>query len=133
DKPITDDCPGKVIATVPPPDQPLPKGSAVSVTVGVLASGPDTCKSGFVWRDAFPGDHVCVAPAVRAQAQAENAQGPAHRALPVFGLPFGPDTCAPGFVWRDARQGDHVCVSGASRQAAADENRQAASRLACTH
>jgi hypothetical protein len=23
-------------------------------------SGPDTCLEGFVWREAFPGDHVCV-------------------------------------------------------------------------
>jgi hypothetical protein len=33
----------------------------------------DTCKPGFVWREAFSNDHVCVDPAVRAQAQADNA------------------------------------------------------------
>ena len=25
-------------------------------------SGPDTCRPGYVWRRAFPGDHVCVPP-----------------------------------------------------------------------
>jgi hypothetical protein len=29
--------------------------------------GLDTCVQGFVWRDAFPGHHVCVTPAVRLQ------------------------------------------------------------------
>ena len=28
-----------------------------------LPYGPDTCKQGYVWRDAIPGDHVCVVPA----------------------------------------------------------------------
>ena len=131
DKPITDDCPGNVIATAPPPGQPMPKGSAISVTVGALASGPDTCKSGFVWREAFPGDHICVTPAVRAQTNIENQQAPSRR-MPL-GLPFGgpPDLCAQGFVWREARQGDRVCVPGASRDQAADDNRQAASRRSC--
>ena len=25
-----------------------------------LAWAQDTCRQGFVWREAFPGDHVCV-------------------------------------------------------------------------
>lgn len=36
--------------------------------------GPDTCKPGFVWREACgPSDHVCVTLQVRGQAQADNA------------------------------------------------------------
>jgi hypothetical protein len=36
--------------------------------------GPDTCKAGFVWREACgPSDHVCVTLQVRGQAQADNA------------------------------------------------------------
>ncbi|MGD8214026.1 hypothetical protein [Aestuariimicrobium sp. Y1814] len=34
--------------------------------------GPDTCKVGWVWRDAFPGDHVCVTGETRARTAAEN-------------------------------------------------------------
>ncbi len=36
------------------------------------AWGPDTCRQGYVWRDAFPGDHVCVTVESRAQAQEDN-------------------------------------------------------------
>jgi len=31
------------------------------------------CKPGYVWREAVPGDYVCVAPEVRDQVQADNA------------------------------------------------------------
>jgi hypothetical protein len=44
----------------------LSSGSAVA------QYGPDTCRQGYVWRDAVPGDHVCVPPWIRAQAQQEN-------------------------------------------------------------
>jgi hypothetical protein len=30
------------------------------------AYGPDTCVSGMVWREAVPGDQVCVTPERRA-------------------------------------------------------------------
>ncbi len=95
-----------------------------------LPYGPDTCKQGFVWREAFPGDHVCVRPEVRSQAAADNAAGPSRR-QPGGGA-FGPDTCLPGFVWRDARPGDHVCVPPATRDAAATDNRLAGNRRAAT-
>jgi len=36
-------------------------------------SGSDTCKSGYVWRQAWPEDHVCVTTATRSQAQSDNA------------------------------------------------------------
>ncbi len=32
------------------------------------------CKPGFVWRDAFNGDGVCVTPQARARVHAENAR-----------------------------------------------------------
>jgi hypothetical protein len=79
-----------------------------------LPFGPDTCKSGFVWREAVPDDHVCVSPASRAATAQQNSEGAGHR-LPNGG-PYGPDTCAQGFVWRDAFPGDHVCVTPAARQ-----------------
>ena len=34
--------------------------------------GPDTCRVGYVWRDAFPGDHVCVEGSVRTSTAQEN-------------------------------------------------------------
>ena len=35
---------------------------------------PHTCLQGYVRREAYPGDDVCVTGAVRAQAAADNAQ-----------------------------------------------------------
>ena len=45
---------------------------ALSSSSAVAQYGPDTCRQGFVWREAVPGDHVCVPPWVRAHAQHEN-------------------------------------------------------------
>jgi hypothetical protein len=103
-------------------------GLAVGVALAQLPYGPDTCEQGFVWREAFPGDHVCVRPEVRAQTAADNAEANARRQ--PGGGPYGPDTCRPGFVWRDARPGDHVCVTPATREQAATDNRLAGNRRA---
>jgi hypothetical protein len=35
--------------------------------------GPDTCKHGYVWREATPDDHVCVTPGTRDQTADDNA------------------------------------------------------------
>lgn len=32
------------------------------------------CKSGYVWRDSYPGDGLCVTPAERAAAKAKAAE-----------------------------------------------------------
>jgi hypothetical protein len=37
------------------------------------AYGPNTCLSGFVWREAFEGDIVCVTPEVRSLVSEENS------------------------------------------------------------
>jgi hypothetical protein len=94
--------------------------------------GPDTCLVGYVWRQAYSSsDHVCVAPATRAQAAYDNSQA-AFRVNPNG--PYGPDTCVNGYVWREADAGidyivtDHVCVTPATRAQAAYDNSQAASR-----
>jgi hypothetical protein len=88
--------------------------------------GSDTCKQGWVWREAFAGDHVCVTPQVRAQAADDNRLAASRRS--PSGGPFGPDTCLQGFVWREASPSDHVCVLPATRAQAAADNGQAASR-----
>ncbi len=84
-----------------------------------LPYGPDTCKSGYVWRDAIPGDHVCVTPPRRTLAAQENAIA-GSRVDPTG--PYGPNSCKPGFVWREAYSGDVVCVTGARRAEVHQEN-----------
>jgi hypothetical protein len=34
--------------------------------------GPNTCRQGYVWREAFGGDVVCVTPYERQQAKQQN-------------------------------------------------------------
>jgi hypothetical protein len=86
-----------------------------------------TCVSGFVWREAFASDYVCVSPQTRTQAAADNSQA-ATRRNPSGGA-YGPDTCLQGFVWRDASPRDHVCVTGIVRSQAAADNAQAPLRV----
>lgn len=99
-------------AIVPPP--PPPK-----------TFGPDTCRQGFVWREAIPSDHVCVAPSSRRLVVEENKKA-ASRRNPTG--PSGSDSCKAGFVWREAFGGDRVCVIPARRTAVAKENRDGPSR-----
>jgi hypothetical protein len=101
--------------------------------VGAQADyGPDTCVLGFVWREAFNNDHVCVTPETRAQAARDNTLA-ASRRNPNGG-PYGPDTCLEGFVWRDANPGrvDHVCVTPDVRTQASTDNNLASSRKSYT-
>lgn len=85
-----------------------------------LPYGPDTCKPGYVWRDAIPGDHVCVRPNRRSTAAQENSVA-GSRVNPDGA--YGANTCRSGFVWREAYAGDVVCVSGARRSQVRQENR----------
>jgi hypothetical protein len=89
--------------------------------------GPDTCKQGFVWREAVPGDRVCVLPATRDETRRDNALAAGRRA---GSGPYGPDTCKQGFVWREAVPGDRVCVLPATRDQARRDNALAAGRRA---
>lgn len=84
--------------------------------------GPDTCVNGYVWREAFSNDHVCVAPSTRSQAAYDNSQA-ASRVNPNG--PYGPNTCINGYVWREANSTDFVCVSPSNRSLAAYDNSQA--------
>jgi hypothetical protein len=125
-------------ATRPPQQPPPPERHATTVptvattttsttaTTTTLPYGPDTCKSGFVWREASPTDHVCVTPDVRQQVMADNAQA-SSRWIPG---PYGPHTCISGYVWREAFPGDDVCVLPGQRDQAAYDNSQASTRLA---
>ena len=89
---------------------------ALMPAAAVAQYGPDTCRQGYVWREAFQGDHVCVRPWVRAQVAADNATA-ASRML-------GSGQCVYGYVWREAFPGDHVCVTPETRaRTAADTDR----------
>jgi LGFP repeat len=93
-----------------------------------LPYGPDTCRQGYVWREATPTDHVCVTPATRGQTRDDNSQA-ASRRQPGGGA-YGPNTCRQGYVWREALPGDQVCVTPATRTQAARDNAIAANRRA---
>jgi syncollin len=101
-------------------------GVFLSMTAAQAQQG--ACAVGYVWREAFPGDRVCVVPATRAQAAADNNQAAARRE--PGGGQYGSDTCRQGYVWREARRGDHVCVAPETRAQAAADNREAQRRLA---
>jgi hypothetical protein len=49
--------------------------AALTATTASAQYGPDTCRTGYVWREAYPGDHVCVRPWVREQAKRDNYRG----------------------------------------------------------
>ncbi len=88
--------------------------------------GPNTCQQGYVWRNAYDGDAVCVLPSVRDQAYADNAAA-ASRVDPNGA--YGPSTCVSGYVWREAFAGDLVCVEPWVRDQAAADNAAAKSRV----
>jgi hypothetical protein len=97
-------------------------GSAVAPSAAVAQYGPDTCREGFVWREAFRGDHVCVRPWVRDQTSADNAAAASRI--------YGNGRCVEGYVWREAFSGDHVCVTPAIRERGARDTERAPYRRA---
>jgi hypothetical protein len=103
-------------------------GAETTAAADPLPYGPDTCLQGFVWREAGPGDAVCVTPDVRSSTAAQN--GAAAQNVQPGGGAYGPNTCKSGFVWREAFPGDSVCVTPAVRSQAAGDNAAAASRKA---
>jgi hypothetical protein len=107
---VTPSCVPSAVAIIAAPPTPLP------------ASG--TCMEGYVYRLIKPSDKVCVTPASKAQADADNAAAASRKATAIY----GPDTCISGYVWRDAFSNDHVCVTPDVRTQAATDNAAAASR-----
>ncbi|HTS64174.1 MAG TPA: hypothetical protein VMH28_19260 [Candidatus Acidoferrales bacterium] len=95
------------------------------VQVPAPASGPDTCRVGYVWREACGlKDRVCVEPKTRDETAQEN-QLAASRVAP------NKDTCKVGYVWREAcGSSDHVCVTPESRTRARNDNAAAPDRVA---
>lgn len=121
----TEMCAGIVMATAPPAGQKVAEGTTVALTVSKLPFGPATCRSGFVWRELYDGDTVCVTPPERDQARAE-------RSTPNrFGFGGLPGACLPGFVQRVARPGDITCVPLGRQVQIQQQNALAAQRRAC--
>lgn len=85
------------------------------------------CLAGYLWREAGPGDYVCVTAATRAQTLYDNSQA-SSRVQPGGGG-YGSDTCITGYVWREAFPNDHVCVTYPTRLQAQNDNGQAANRV----
>jgi len=98
--------------------------AALVLLAAVFVHADDRCKQGYVWREAFAGDHVCVTPQVRQQAADDNRQAGARLD------PARPGYCRQGYVWREASPNDHVCVTPETRSQAAEDNRAAAGRVA---
>ncbi|MFF3862248.1 hypothetical protein [Streptomyces sp. NPDC002209] len=89
-------------ATGPPNHAP---GTRITADDPNREPGSSQCRPGYVWRDGFEGDGLCVTPAEREAAQNPNR------------LP-GSNQCQPGYVWRDAWEGDGKCVTTAEREEA---------------
>lgn len=115
-------------------------GGALAIAAGRAARpaaaadcpyGAFTCQVGYVWREAFPGDIVCVEPWVRDQMAYDNANQ-AGRYDPNGA--YGVYSCVSGYVWRDAYDGDGVCVEPWVRDLVHSDNAQASFRIApgCT-
>lgn len=88
-----------------------------------LPYGRYTCKSGYVWREAYQGDVVCVTPQTRSQAAYDNSQA-SYRIQPGGGA-WGAFTCRNGYVWREASAKDVVCVTPQTRSQVAYDNSKA--------
>lgn len=104
--------------------------SCIPASLVVVAAPPTplppsgTCKDGYVYRLIRNSDKVCVTPASKAQADADNAAANSRKLVTAYGA----DACVVGYVWREAFSGDRVCVTPATRTQAAADNAAAASR-----
>jgi hypothetical protein len=107
---VTPSCLPSTVAIIPAPPTPLPPSGS--------------CKGDYIWRLIRPSDKICVSPASKAQADADNAAANSRKAVNVYGM----DVCISGYVWREAYSGDVVCVTAAVRSQAAADNAAAASR-----
>jgi len=107
-----------------PPRRPMPQlvhpvgpltGSGVALTADGRDHGAAACGNGRLWRQATPGDHLCVDPSARAAAAFDNAH--------AGGRARGPGgACGAGYVWREATAGDRVCVTPAIRALTRSQN-----------
>jgi len=110
------------------PHLPIPLVTTIPSPTGTIGYPGVPCLQGYVWREAYAGDYVCVTPATRTQAAADNAAAVSR--VQSGGGAYGPYTCIQGYVWRQVVPNDYACVMPAVRAAAAYDNSQAAGRVA---
>jgi hypothetical protein len=97
-------------------DKELSPNDECALTVTFTPSGDgNLCAQGFVWREAFEGDTVCVEPSFRDQVFSDNAADSGRHEE-------GSDNCLQGWVWRVARPSDLVCVAPDIRTQVAEQN-----------
>ena len=102
---------------------------ALGAAAGPTAAAADwQCDAGYVWREAFPGDYVCVTPAVRDRVMRDNDLATSRWAPGSL----YPGACSPGHVAREAYSGDTTCVTPAGRERARHENELADRRRSTT-
>lgn len=106
----------------PRPQRPL---AAAGASLAIAPARP--CKPGYVWREARPGDAVCVEPWARDRVRRENAEAPLHALRVRMGQP---PECLAGYVFRAALARDFVCVTPTAHAQAQDENALGPSRQA---
>ena len=103
-----------------------------ALTLGCFTSGaqaaPALCKTGYVWREAFVGDVVCVVPETRTQTAYDNSQ--VSKRINPGGGQYGAFSCRSGYVWREASPSDLVCVTPETRTQTAYDNSMAVDRVA---
>jgi hypothetical protein len=110
------------------PHLPITIVTALPSPTGTIGDPGVPCLQGYVWRQAYGGDYVCVTPATRAQAAADDAAAVGR--LQSGGGAYGQYTCIQGFVWRQVVPDDYTCVTPAVRSQASYDNSQAGSRVA---
>jgi hypothetical protein len=121
--------PGTVHPVIPTfPHLPIVIVTAIPSPTGTIGDPGVPCLMGYVWRQAYSGDYVCVTPATRAQAAADNTAAASR--VKSGGGAYGPYTCVQGYVWRQVVADDYACVTPAVRAQAAYDNSQAGSRVA---
>lgn len=85
-----------------------------------------SCQAPFVFREAVPGDRVCVAPGAHEQAQRDNAEAASRKGENVFGRAG----CKDGFIVRGITTDDNVCVTPETREQVVADNALAETRRA---
>jgi hypothetical protein len=112
----------------PPAGLVLPSVPTLPTPAGTIGLAGVPCITGYVWRQAYSGDYVCVTAAQRSLAAADNAA--AQGRIESGGGACGPYTCQQGYVWRQVVPDDYACVTPAERAQAAADNAQAGDRAA---